>query len=125
MSTGASFTAFTIIVAVADEDVSSPSVTKYVNVVVPLKSKSGVNVAILSVILTSPFEEFSSTKYDKSLLSISLPESVIWTEVSSSVVLDTSADTGASFTAFTVSTKSWESTYSPSVTFTLTVMLPL
>ena len=49
--------AFTVIVTVADEDVSSPSVTKYVNVVVPLKSKSGVNVAIDPSNTTKPFSE--------------------------------------------------------------------
>ena len=57
VSTGASFTAFIVIVIVADKDVSSTSVTKYVNVVMPLKSKSGVNVAIDPSNTTKPFSE--------------------------------------------------------------------
>ena len=56
-ATGASFTGLTVIVTVAELDVNSPSVTRYVNVVVPLKFSSGVKVAVNPVILTKPSAE--------------------------------------------------------------------
>ena len=50
LSTGASLTGSTLIVTVAVLDVNAPSVTRYVNVVLPLKSSSGVKFAIDPVI---------------------------------------------------------------------------
>ena len=124
-NTGASFTGLTVTVTVAANEVSSPSVTRYVKVVLPLKSSSGVKVAEEPVISTNPSEESWPIKYTKSSLSISEPIKSIVTDTSSSVVPEVSEATGASFTGLTVMITSCVSIKSPSLTINIKESFPL
>ena len=119
-------TAITIIVTKLADEVNWPSVTLYVNEVIPLKFSSGINVAILPSINTKPSAESWSSKKTNSSPSISSPWRIISTSISSNVSVDNvSVIIGASFTGLTVKTKLSLSVYSPSLTLTVTAIGPL
>ena len=124
LAVGASFTAFTVTVKACELE-NSPSVTVAVNDSLPLKlavaEKLTVAPSTVAVISLPP-----DTEYVKPSPSISLPDSVVEPEPSSSkLTADTAASTGASFTGVTVNVTVAVAEYSPSLAVNVKLSSPL
>ena len=124
-SIGASLTSW-IVKLTLSELINSPSLTLKINESEPLKLLLGEYVAIDPSIITWPFDASVFKPKIKLSPSISLPDNVITTLISSSVVPNSPAVAiGGSFTGLIVTRISWLSYNSPSNTETMNDSEPL
>ena len=125
VSIGASLTSWIVKLTLA-ELINSPSLTLKINESEPLKLLLGEYVAIDPSIITRPFDASVFKLKIKLSPSISLPDNVITTLRSSSVVPNNPVvATGESFTGLIVTNISWLSYNSPSKTETMNDSEPL